>query len=69
MVELGKEGKISQAQTGKLMETSRYTKAKGVQEEVRLMNGSYCDLPLRDSSVSGVFTILNKKSWNCLNLF
>ncbi len=41
----------------RLDEASRYTKAHGVSEKVKLINGSYCTLPLRDSSVSGIFTM------------
>lgn len=41
----------------RLREASRHTKAHGVSEKVQLINGSYCALPLRDSSISGVFTM------------
>ena len=41
----------------RLREASRYTKAHGASENVKLINGNYCVLPLRDSSISGVFTM------------
>lgn len=41
----------------RLREASRYTKAHGVSEKVQFINGNYCALPLRDSSISGIFTM------------
>jgi len=41
----------------RLREASQYTKAHDVSGKVRLINGSYCDLPFSDSSISGVFTM------------
>lgn len=41
----------------RLEEASRYAKAHGVSEKVELINSSYGALPLRDSSVSGIFTM------------
>lgn len=41
----------------RLREASRYTKTHGVSEKVMLIDGNYCALPLRNSSISGVFTM------------
>lgn len=41
----------------RLKEASRYTGDHGVFENVTLVRGNYCELPLADSSVSGVYTM------------
>lgn len=41
----------------RLEEADRYTGVRGVSNKVFLINGNYCALPLRDSSVSGIYTM------------
>lgn len=41
----------------RLKEALLYTQAKKVSSKVHLLEGNYCALPLKDSTVSGVFTM------------
>lgn len=41
----------------RLEEASRFIKAHDVSKKVKLINGDYCALPIRDSSISGIFTM------------
>lgn len=41
----------------RLEKASRFIKAHDASKKVKLINGNYCALPLRDSSVSGIYTM------------
>lgn len=41
----------------RLNEARRYTTERGVAADVKPVNGTYCQLPLKDSSVSAVYTM------------
>ncbi len=41
----------------RLQEANRFTTARGVSNDVKLLNANYCQIPLSNASVDGVFTM------------